>query len=209
MMGLGLMGGGITVGDFAQRLRQARLLKGITQQNLASQLSISRSTLANWETGRTTPDPHMIHTLARALGTTTDSLLAPGLGRSSRAIPIIETLSDSKPLQPVGYEPTDEQDIDGDQTSFFYLVVQEESMLGEGIFPGDLVLVHEQTEVDYGNVAVVAIDNGKPTIKRVYMSDDNLILQSSNPAYPPLVFSGTDLSRVKIIGKVKVVKRTL
>ncbi|MDP3488145.1 MAG: helix-turn-helix transcriptional regulator, partial [Bacillota bacterium] len=109
--------------EFSQRLRKARMAKEMTQLALATQLSISRGTLANWEIGRTTPDPETIHRLAVLLETSTDALLGvrnvtrqPSLADGSpggRNVPIpvigsVEVASFGlKYSGEHGYEPTD------------------------------------------------------------------------------------------------------
>lgn len=61
---------------FAQRLRQYRKDKGMTQQELADQLGVSNKTVSRWESG-SYPDVTTLVALARALGVTVDELLDP------------------------------------------------------------------------------------------------------------------------------------
>lgn len=49
---------------FGERLKDIRIKKGITQQKLAEEVFTTRSTLANWETGRRIPDIMTIKRLA-------------------------------------------------------------------------------------------------------------------------------------------------
>ena len=100
-----------------------------------------------------------------------------------------------------GDEWTDAQDVRGG--GYFYLRVKGDSMTGDGILPGDLALVRETPEVEYGDIAVVLVDGEEGTLKRVYKLEDGLMLQSSNPAYPPRILRGTELEKVRIVGKVK------
>ncbi|MBQ9348475.1 MAG: helix-turn-helix transcriptional regulator [Oscillibacter sp.] len=37
---------------FGETLRRIRMTKGLTQQQLASQLKVDRTSVTNWETGR-------------------------------------------------------------------------------------------------------------------------------------------------------------
>lgn len=62
--------------EFAQRLRQYRKDKGLTQQELADQLGVSNKTVSRWESG-SYPDVTTLVVLARALGVTVDELLDP------------------------------------------------------------------------------------------------------------------------------------
>ena len=62
--------------EFAQRLRQYRKNKGMTQQELADQLGVSNKTVSRWESG-SYPDVTTMVALARVLGVTVDELLDP------------------------------------------------------------------------------------------------------------------------------------
>lgn len=66
---------------FGNRIKELRELRGITQLQLADELNISRSTLANWETGNRLPDISMVARLADSLRVDT-SLLLDELRRS-------------------------------------------------------------------------------------------------------------------------------
>lgn len=62
--------------EFAQRLRQYRKNKGMTQQELADQLGVSNKTVSRWESG-SYHDVTTLVALARVLGVTVDELLDP------------------------------------------------------------------------------------------------------------------------------------
>lgn len=62
--------------EFAQRLRQFRKAKNLTQQELADRLGVSNKSVSRWESG-SYPDVGTLVALARALGVTVDELLDP------------------------------------------------------------------------------------------------------------------------------------
>ena len=62
--------------DFGETLRRLRIEKGLSQQQLADHLHVSRPTVANWEVSRRIPDATMIAPIADALGVDTGVLLA-------------------------------------------------------------------------------------------------------------------------------------
>ena len=72
-------------------------------------------------------------------------------------------------------------------------------MIGAHIRDGDLVYIRRQPTVENGQIAAVLIGD-EATLKRVYLTDDTLVLQPENNAYPPLVYSGRALEDVQIIG---------
>lgn len=42
--------------EISERLKQARITRGMTQEQVAERLMVSRVTLAHWENGKTLPD---------------------------------------------------------------------------------------------------------------------------------------------------------
>jgi|RhiMethySRZTD1v2_1073278.scaffolds.fasta_scaffold3524597_1 putative transcriptional regulator len=58
-------------------LKRYRLLAGLTQQELAAQLGITRQVVADYESGRTTPRLPLARQLARVLGAPIDLLFPP------------------------------------------------------------------------------------------------------------------------------------
>lgn len=107
-------------------------------------------------------------------------------------------------------EHLDEEWADKDSLNgakHYFLKVKGDSMIGDGILPGDLALVREQPDVESGQIAVVIIDKEEGTIKRVIKTNNSIVLQASNPLYPPRVFSGSELERIRIVGRVKEINR--
>ncbi len=104
-----------------------------------------------------------------------------------------------------GYELTDKKSINGGK--YKWLKVTGDSMIDEGILPGDLALLREQSDVEHGELAVVIIDNEEGTMKRILKIDGGIILQPSNRKYQPQYFFGKELERIRIVGKIKETKR--
>lgn len=61
--------------NIGERIKQARLEKGLDQLALCEKLSIEQSTLSNYENGRRIPKPDMIVKMADIFGVSTDYLL--------------------------------------------------------------------------------------------------------------------------------------
>ena len=60
---------------FAERLKEKRKNKKLTQKELAEQLGIKQNTYSDWERGKTQPNLDYLTKLANILETTTDDLL--------------------------------------------------------------------------------------------------------------------------------------
>ena len=92
-------------------------------------------------------------------------------------------------------------DVGGREDEYFALRVRGESMLGAGILPGDLVVVHRQQTARSGEI-VVALLEDEATVKTFSRKDGHVWLLPANPDYRPI--DGTDCS---ILGKVSAVVR--
>ena len=57
------------------RLREERKRKGLTQEQLAGLMSVSRQTISHWETGRASPDYESLRHLSEALEINLSDLL--------------------------------------------------------------------------------------------------------------------------------------
>lgn len=60
---------------FSQNLRRVRCQAGLTQQQLADRLHVTRQSVSSWELGRTEPDLQTLTELAEVFGTDAGSLL--------------------------------------------------------------------------------------------------------------------------------------
>ncbi|MDR1367200.1 MAG: translesion error-prone DNA polymerase V autoproteolytic subunit [Candidatus Accumulibacter sp.] len=65
----------------------------------------------------------------------------------------------------------------------FFLVVSGDSMVGEGIDDGDMVIVDRSVEPRSGSIVVAAIE-GDFTLKRFVKTAASFELHSGNPEYP-------------------------
>lgn len=79
---------------------------------------------------------------------------------------------------------------------YFALRVRGESMLGVGIYPDDLVVVHRQEDAVNGEI-VVALFEDEATVKTLSRKDGKVWLLPANPDYTPI-----DGTHAHLIGKV-------
>ena len=86
--------------------------------------------------------------------------------------------------------------------SSFLLRVQGDSMEGEGIREGDIVLVEKDREPKSGDIVLAEVD-GSWTMKYLRGAGKSVMLESANPAYPPI----RPVSDLRIGGVVSAVIR--
>ncbi|MEW6742027.1 MAG: transcriptional repressor LexA [Planctomycetota bacterium] len=79
----------------------------------------------------------------------------------------------------------------------YALRVQGRSMEDDHILDGDIVIIHPQPSVENGAVAVVLLEDGSATLKRVYREKTRVRLQPANSEMAPIY-----VRRLVIQGKV-------
>lgn len=96
----------------------------------------------------------------------------------------------------------------GTNKRVYGLRVQGDSMIGDGILPGDYVFVKKQLHAEDGDIVVAMIDD-EATVKRVYFEGDRVRFQPSNPRMAPIYVRETDFRTTMILGVVVGVYRKL
>ena len=81
----------------------------------------------------------------------------------------------------------------------YALTVEGDSMINEGIFDGDTVLIKKTNLADNGDIIVALIDDHEATLKRIRKKGQSIALESANPIYETKILSS---HRVKIQGKL-------
>jgi repressor LexA len=70
----------------------------------------------------------------------------------------------------------------------FALKVKGNSMIEDGIFNGDIILVQKQTNASNGEIVVASIDN-ESTVKRIYSKGDQIELRPANSSMESMWYS--------------------
>ena len=192
-----------------QRIKRLRRERELSQSALALRMGLTQQAIAKWETGKSSPDYHMLVKLAKALDVEPDMLFDTadhfGAGRAGyygrHMVPVLGVVRAGYGLpaeeEERGQEPAEVKD----PSQYFYLVVQGDSM-EPGIRDKDLALVRKQSTLEDGDLGVVVYGDGEGTIKRYHRKGETVALQAFNPAYETLILAGEDLERLYIIGKV-------
>jgi repressor LexA len=139
------------------------------------------------------------------------SRLGPRSGSRLVEIPIVGRVAAGQPIL------ADERIEDTVQVDSFFLGtskkvyglrVQGDSMIGDGILPGDYIFVKKQLNADDGDIVVAMIDD-EATVKRVYFEGDRVRFQPSNPRMAPIYVRKDDFRSTMILGVVAGVYRKL
>lgn len=114
-------------------------------------------------------------------------------------IPLLGIIAAGEPLEAIEDPETITVTKDSLSNSgrHFALRVKGNSMIEEGIFDGDIVIVREQPAVENGETVVALIDGNEATLKKLYREKNRIRLQPANQALLPLY-----PDEVEIRGKV-------
>ena len=204
---------------FSERLKSLRSEKGWSQQRLADELKLSKSSVNMYERGEREPGFETMEAIADTFNVDMDYLY----GRTD--VKIAEPIQFNADTVPPGFEPLPRmvkrpligdiacgQPITAEQNVADYVDVPEavhcdfclrchgDSMVDAGIQDNDVVYIRIQPEVEDGEIAAVRI-GGEATLKRVYYDGQSLTLMPANSSYRPKTYSGPELENIRIEGK--------
>ena len=197
------------------RIKSRRTELGLTVEELAHKMGYKdKSSISKIENGKADIPQSKIAAFADALETTPAYLMGweeqpqpkkptipPGFEPmpKMKKIPLIGAIACGEPITA---EQNIEKMVDVPENirCDFSLTCHGDSMVDAGIHDKDMVYIRIQPEVENGEIAAVRID-GEATLKRVYYNPGTLTLMPANPAYAPMVYTGSQLEEVHIEGK--------
>ena len=194
--------------DVGKMIKELRIKKNISQEDLANILSVNRATIANYESGRRALTIDKLEELLNALDTSlADFFNSNNLAKTEvqpqelRKIPILSDVS-------AGYGKEALEDATHwiklptsiARNATFGTFVAGDSMEPK-INDGDLLLVQDTPQLDSGEIGVFLL-NEKVYCKRFHYNPitKELVLKSLNTIYKPMHIDRDDDFR--IIGKV-------
>lgn len=206
---------------FAERLKSLRREKGWSQQRLADELELSKSSVNMYERGEREPGFETMEAIADLFNVDMNYLY--GLTDIKIADPIVIDQPAPRPIPPgfvempemvqvpligsiaCGTPITAEQNVKsyiGVPAAWhadFALECHGDSM-APTICDGDVVCIRSQPEVEQGQIAAVRIGE-EATLKHCYYQNGVVQLIADNPSVcPPLVYTGPDLEDIEIEG---------
>lgn len=218
------------------RLKQLRQEKGLTQAQLGAIFNLAESTISLYESNKRTPDYTTLIKLIHFFQVSADYLLGSSEERLSTdqqsnsntfaqdeidsstfynlfKYPLLDDIKwDS---QGIVYEYSQAKELlpsknNKEMTKCYWIKIKDISLEGENILCGDLALIKEQSSsLINGELLAVSIREKGLSICRVYKKKNTLVLQYAHSNYPPLIFTGKDMDKVIILGKVIQLFRAL
>ena len=217
--------------EIGNRIKAAREEKGLTQEELGIRLGLNKSTIQRYEAGKILRIKlPVLESIAIELNVNPEYLALktddPSPKHSSHIIDSNATIlpQDNVHIIPI-YESVsagfgayaDDYVVD---YMPLYIVSEEEAkntmcivVSGDSMYPkienGDKIQVLRQDWAEDGQVVVALIDGENGVVKKIKYSDDKITLVSFNPEYQPREFVGAERDRIRILGIVKTVIKSL
>lgn len=98
-------------------------------------------------------------------------------------VPLVGTIAAGQPIEAieVGNQTISvTKDTVGNYGKHYALRVAGNSMVDEGIFDGDIVVIRQQSYADNGQTVVAIIDDNSATLKKIYRENNRFRLQPAN-----------------------------
>ncbi len=204
--------------SFGQTLKKLRIIKKMTQAQIADALEVSRSAISLYELDLREPDIRFLQRVSGYFDVSIDYLL--GEKEDSTAIldgsqgervadllliPLVGKVPAGTPAIPIedieDYLPVPSSFAKKNQV-VFALKIKGDSMIDTGINDGDIVLVRKQEVAENGQTVIARINGEDVTCKRFYSVNNKVTLEPANSKYRSL-----EPQNVEIIGVVfKVIK---
>lgn len=123
----------------------------------------------------------------------------------SLELPLMGYIAAGKPLEPHSDPNATFQVsasmISGKKTAYV-LQVKGESMIEDGIFDGDYVVIEKTNEALNGDIVVAIVDDNLATLKRFYLENGKAVLKPANATMQP-IYPNTLTIQGKCVGLVR------
>jgi len=202
--------------NFATALRQLRIQKGLSQEEMATLLNTSKQVISRYENGQRSPKISTVAAYAAILNVPISYFSGesdlpvfniPGVERPAyQRRPLLGSIACGEPI--TAEENVEEYvDVLANVPCDFLLRCKGDSM-APSLLDGDIVMIRQQPDVENGQMAAVLIDDSA-TLKRVYKVPDGVLLMPDNREYPPMTFTVQSGETVQILGKVVAYQRAV
>jgi repressor LexA len=104
------------------------------------------------------------------------------------SLPLMGLITAGEPIEAVEQKEriAIPQDLIKDEAKSYVLKVKGQSMIDEGIYDGDFVVVEQNPNPRNGQVVVALLDNAYATLKKFYKEANRIRLQPANSTMKPI-----------------------
>lgn len=199
----------------ANKIKNLRETKNITQQELAEALNTTQQSIARYESGERKTDNNILFALSDYFNISINEFFPPlnfdnatpiDINSNIIKIPVYGTIKAGIPIESQN-DIIDYVDIPKDWTNggkkFFGI-----KLSGDSMFPkyqdGDTVIFEQNDDIEtYKNKDVaVMINHTESTFKKILVNEQGIVLQPYNTAYDIMMFSKEQVEQlpIKVVG---------
>lgn len=192
--------------NIGELLKKRREQLEFTQQQVADYVKVSKSAVSRWETGDiANMGIDKLSRLAEILSISALDIINESEFTTkiipnkinTHPIPLLGTIAAGVPI--LAEENIEDYfNLDKKVNADFCLRIQGDSMINVNIMDGDIVFIHQQSDLENGEIGAILLGS-QATLKRFYRKNGQVILQAENPAYEPIIISSGD---VHVMGKI-------
>ena len=193
------------------KLKMLRENKGLLQSDVAKVIKVSTSAYGFYETGKRDIPTSTLVELANFFGVTTDYILGnyekPTIINVYSSVhagilsEMIENIVDTEEIS---------EKMANSGKTYFGLKVRGDSM-SPTYMDGDTLIVEKTSTCESGQDCIVAINGDEAFLKRVFINEHGITIQSLNAKYQPHTFTNKEIAElpIKIIGVVVELRRKI
>ncbi len=204
---------------FQLRLKELREKAHISQVQLAKAIGVAQSTVAMWESGKSSPEYNTLIKISDYFAVGIDFLAGKSSAQKAEKtgsvrIPVLGSVPAGIPLEAVedilDWEEIPDSMCTGNK-EYFALEVHGDSMWPDYL-PGDIIIVRKSHVCNSGDVCVVYVNGYDATLKQVIIGEGgSLSLIPKNQSYPPRTYSRREVidMPISIAGVVVELRRKI
>ena len=199
--------------SIGKNIKKIREEHNLTQEELGKIVGVTDKAVSTWENETKNPRMGTIQKLSDYFGIPKSSIIEDSVEPNAnllpqtdiRMIPLYESVSAGFGAAAydcvIDYIPTI-MHSSYEAAETIAIIVSGDSMYPK-IEDGDKIVVHKQSSVDSGQIAVVLIDGEDAVVKKVKYGKDWVDLISINPEYKTRHFEKEELERLRVLGLVR------
>lgn len=198
--------------NFAKNLKRLRKSIGLTQDELAKQLGLKKTTISNYETAFSSPTKNVLVNIARFFNVSLDELFRPFTPPDfSNTSPSFAESGNMRKNTAFSNAEVDATSASLDLANFFgspkyngcfVLKMPDDSLSSKGIAKDDYIVFSPASNVPNGSVAALSVNGGTPQIGIFNETENEISLYPSSKGIGFLPrFFPKDKNNIQILGK--------
>lgn len=201
---------------FGNVLKNLRMSKGLSQEELSNKFGVSTSTIGMYETNKREPNFDLLKEFAKFFNVSTDYLLEQ-IKKDDLTnfdiiqIPLLGKIQAGVPTE-MFLDVIDYIDIPADMArgnkELFALKTKGKSM-EPNFIEGDILIFEKTEDCENGQFCAVAVNGDDATFKKLTKTDAGIMLQPLNPDFETKFYTNEQIASlpVTIIGVLKESRR--